>query len=109
MRIPVDQVTAATPCPGVRSTGTWHYPRTASDRPITMPYLAKGPLGQHQVVMPSLCAREYLLPPHSDADSPGPVCSECRERLAALAKTRAAVAAPERPAENASPADIPTR
>ena len=84
MRIPLDEVTATTPCPGVLSPRTKHYPRTVSGRPVTMPYLANGPLGQHQIVMPSLCSSEHLLPPRSDeAESTGHVCGQCLDQRAA--------------------------
>lgn len=84
VRIPLDEVTATTPCPGVFSPRTKHYPRTVSGRPVTMPYLANGPLGQHQIVMPSLCSSEHLLPPRSDeAESAGQVCGECLDQRAA--------------------------
>ncbi|MBC3194001.1 hypothetical protein H7X46_23375 [Pseudonocardia sp. C8] len=60
-----------------------------SGKPVTMPYVMNGPLGQHQIVMPSLCANEYLVPPRFDEGEPTePVCVECRDRLAALQDDR---------------------
>lgn len=104
MRISLDEVSATTPCPDVLGGRTRHFPRMASGGPVTMPYLASGPLGQHQIVIPSLCASGYLVPPRSNADETTEhVCTECQDRLAAPQGDRTS----RRPLTNAS-ASTPT-
>ncbi|GAA1214245.1 hypothetical protein LY12_003440 [Prauserella alba] len=88
MHITFGKVTETTPCPGVHSATLKHYPRTVAGRPVTMPYISNGLWDQHQIVMPSLCSRKYLIPPDVDDDPEVPVCVECRDRLANAHESR---------------------
>lgn len=87
MHITFEEVTETTPCPGVHSATTRHYPRTVAGRPVTMPHVSDRLWDQHQIVMPSLCSGKYLIPPAVDDDSDIPVCAECKDRLVSARKT----------------------
>lgn len=83
MITPFDEVAPTTTCPSVLGGRRRHYPRTISNRPVTMPYLSMPPLGQHRIVMLSLCANDYLVPPAANETGPTqPVCEDCKELLA---------------------------
>lgn len=84
MSIPVDAVTAETPCPERLGGALHHYPFTRHGRPVTMP----GPDdhgfgGTARTVLIGLCtsARKpvYLVPPRSmpDPANPPSLCPEC--------------------------------
>jgi hypothetical protein len=81
MPLPIEDVTANTPCPSVLG-GPLHYPRTVSGRPVTMPYAEERPYGIQQHVMRSLCGNRYLLPPRdTDAQLAHEIHATCAEML----------------------------
>ncbi|MGH3626305.1 MAG: hypothetical protein ACRDRL_02500, partial [Sciscionella sp.] len=83
MSLPIDEVTARTPCPPHYGGETHHFPFTRNGKPVIQPGPDSYRFGGARPVLLALCFSvrnaTYLVPPSAETDPPAPLtlCPAC--------------------------------